>query len=224
MKHIKDDDPIKREIAAEALSNFANKKSKDALKMLLRDEQEFVRAMAAESLGILKDKSAVDDLIVLLDDRVEFVRIESIDSLGAIKSIKAEDALIHSLLKDKSAIARGYAAESLAEIGSVKAYKIIRKKLLTEKQGHAKLRMYGALYMMGDNKSITRIYEYLKSRYYRIRCAAVNTLIFILEEDDVNETAEILAEFYEKEKTIAVRSSIESFFKEYDIDGLRNPD
>jgi len=213
-----DSNEADRIIVAETLSRYNNIKSRNALKKLLRDKEILVRLYAAESLGILQDKSAINDLIELLADKSDIVRIESIDSLGAMKAKKAEDALINLLLNDRIALVRGYAAESLAEIGSRKAKKIIQEKLLTERQGHARLRMYSALYMMGDNENIQKVFGFLKSRYYRIRCAAANTLLFIVREEDMDETVKVLSEALKKEKTVAVQSSIRGFFKEYGID------
>lgn len=218
LEYLKDTEPDKREFAAEILSKYNNKKSKEALRKLLGDKESLVRVRAAESIGILHDRSSINDLISLLSDKSDIVRIEAIDSLGAMRAKKAEDALIESLLNDRNALVRGYAAESLGEIGSSKAKEIIPKLLLTEKQGHAKLRMYSALYMMGDRKNIKQVFLFLKSRYYRLRCATVNTLLFIVEDEDIDETLKVLTEALQKEKTIAVKSTINRFFKELDID------
>ena len=217
LEYQQDTDSDKREIVAEILSRYDNKKSKKALRSLLRDEEPLVRVRAAESIGILHDRSSVNDLISLLQDKNAIVRIESIDSLGAMRAKRAEEALINTFLNDRIALVRGYAAESLAEIGCSKAKEIIQKQLLTERQGQAKLGMYSALYMMGDRKCIKKVFEFLKSRYYHLRCAAVNTLLFIVEDEDMDDTIKVLSEALQKEKTIAVKSTIDKFFKELDI-------
>jgi hypothetical protein len=71
--------------------------------------------------------------------------------------------------------------------------------------------------MMGDRKSITKVFEFLKSRYCRIRCAAVNTLLFIVRDKDMDETIKTLYETLKVEKTAAVKSTIHDFFKEFDM-------
>jgi HEAT repeat protein len=214
LKFAHDENEYVRGTVVQNLSYFDNVDSKMALRSALKDRSSFVRRFAAESLGILLDEDSVELLIMLLGDKNAIVRIEAIESLGDIGCIRAEMPLIKIMKEDKNALVRGFAAIALGQIESKKAEKVIRHMLLTEKQGHTRLRMYVGLYLMGDEEALSHILEYMKSRYYIHRCAAVNYSSYITDRRNKRKIIEAIEKLKKKEKTIAVNSTIDDYFKE----------
>jgi len=202
-----------REAVAELLSRYKNERSKCLLREALNDKSSFVRKAAVESLGILRDENSISHLLRLLEDKDEIVRIEVVESIGIIGDVKAEKPLINVMKNDKSSLVRGCAAIALSDIESKKAKNAIKEQLKIESQGHSKLRMNVALYMMGEEEALFDILIYLKSRYYRLRCAAVNSLSCITNDENKNTIMDAIAGLQRKEKTRAVKSSINDFLE-----------
>ena len=173
----------------------------------LKDTNPDVRMDAAEKLGELKSKRAVSPLSNLSKDPDALVRICVAESLGDIKSRKAIPVLL-DMLKDKDELVRGYAAEGLGMIGDKSVIPVLEKMLREEKSNATKLRLYTALYRMGQQAMLESILGCLEDHDYGVRCAAANTLCEIVEESNAGVMLDALERALQKETTISAKSSI----------------
>lgn len=117
-------------------------------------------------------------------------------------------------LSDTDELVRGYAAETLGEIGDESLIPILEAKLEDEKRNSARLRMYIGLYRLGKKHYFLQILNMLKSKSYRVRCAAANSLVTLADRENISEVIKSLQRALSKEKTIAARSSIECALEE----------
>jgi HEAT repeat protein len=196
-----------RSAAVETLAMIGT--SDDALKLVpaLKDKHYEVRYVAAEMLGLLKNKKSVPYLIEALNDREDIVRINAAESLGVLKATKAILPLIDHL-KDRAELVRGYCAEALGEIGDKKAIPFLEKALSKEKRNSARLRIFEALYRLGDKSEFKPILGMLNTTSYRVRCAAANILVELVNRKNQGEILAALKARLDKEPIYAARSTI----------------
>lgn len=202
-----------RSAVLEVLTEMCAKQATDKLIVALKDKHYQVRYIAAESLGIIKSKKAVPFLIESLNDKDEVVRLNSAESLGYIKDSRAIPALINSL-NDPDDLVRAYAAESLGLIADKKAIPVLLSRFKNEKKSSVKLRIHEALYLLGDKSKLKSIISILNDTDYRVRCAAAHILSELTDTGNFNLIHTALLERYNKEETIAVKSSITGSMKE----------
>jgi len=95
---LKDNDPLVRNAAVEALGELEDKRATGSLLALVRDKESSVLAIG--SLGKIKDEKSVEPLILLLQEKDPNIRNAAVKALGEIKDKRAVEPLI-ALLKDK---------------------------------------------------------------------------------------------------------------------------
>lgn len=179
----------------------------------LRSRSYEVRMRAAEKLGELRSKRAITPLANLSKDTDELVRIHVAESLGYIKSRKSIPVLLE-MLNDKAELVRGYAAEALGWIGDKSVVLTLEKMLKREKRNATRVRIYIALYLLGQRQVLKLILECLKIRNYRVRCTAAYFLCEIANKSNSEEILCALQKAWRTEATIAAKSAMAHSMRE----------
>lgn len=194
----------------------------EILEYLSQDGKEEVRARVAEILVLSDSHEGEKILIKLLTDKDELVRVNACDSLCNSTSLEVINLLKERILKDKSILVKGYAALSIADIVSNTGYdknelsKFLKDALEKQKVVWVKINFYKVLYMLGEESYLDKLLNELQNKLYRNRCAVVNVLSEIVSERNLGIIKTALIGRLEKEKTIAVRSSIEKAIQSID--------
>ncbi|MBI4743384.1 MAG: HEAT repeat domain-containing protein [Actinobacteria bacterium] len=213
---VEDNDLAVKLTAIESLSFFdAFPRAKNVLIKLTKDVDEEVRYYAVESLESFSGNDVGNAIISKLRDSDELVRIIAAEVLGSLKFKKAIPYLV-KVLSDKSEIVRRYSAEAIGMMGNKDLISVLEDKLKKETRNLARLGFYTGLYMLGEKHYFDSILNMLKVKYYRVRCAASNILVYLADEDFIDLTNEYnivkiiesLNKALSREKTIAAKSSI----------------
>jgi len=114
--HLRDNDPVVRRSAIQAIEKEWETGIAEPLLSALEDEDMYVRMRSAELLGKMREKRAVVPLRRALEDREFYVRVKAARSLGIIGDVQAVESLIEAL-DDKESAVRWEAAWALGEIG-----------------------------------------------------------------------------------------------------------
>lgn len=218
LSFIEDDELSIKLIAIEQLAYF-NQYSlaeKELIKLTRHYDNE-VRRTVIESLVNYNSNDVINAIIVLLEDSDELVRITAAESLGLLKSSKSIPSLVKSL-SDKSELVRSYAAASLGEIGDKNIIYTLKEKLKQEKRNAARLGYYYGLYLLGEKEYLNNIIKLLKTKSYKVRSSSVNSLVNMVNKENVLLIKNELNKALITEQTIAVKSSIQAALSE--IEGL----
>ena len=196
-------------------NNQFTKQEVEILDKLSDDEDEEIRSRVAELLVFVDSKLAEKILVRLLDDKDELVRVNACDSLCNSDSLEVINLLKNKMLKDKSALVRGYAALSIADIATKinsdfhelnEFFRYVHSK---EKTQWVKINFYKVLYMLGDNSYLNILISELNNRLYRNRCAAVHILSELVSNQNIKLIKTALTERLKVDTSIAVRSTIQ---------------
>lgn len=207
LKRLEEASPAIRARAIDEIREQRLRETESVVRKHLRDSSYDVRYAAAEALGVIGTSSSVDALIEALEDPGELVRLVAAESLGRLGRKKAVPAL-RRLLRDRSELVRGYAAEAIAELGAKNAVGDIERALVGEHRDAAKLRYHVALFRLGLRDHLPDIVALLRARSYRVRCAAVNSLVELVRYLPKEEIMQALQQRLVVEKTTAVQSAI----------------
>ena len=123
---VKDEDPMVRRIAVNALSSLGNGGGTAPLVMALVDEDADVRIAAAESLGESGGEEVLLPLLLALRDDDPWVRCAVLKSLGRLRLSGAREAVLEVLDGSTDGLLTITAMETLAKIcgeGSVERVK-----------------------------------------------------------------------------------------------------
>ncbi|QSX23703.1 HEAT repeat domain-containing protein [Priestia megaterium] len=212
IKYTQSEDESIKLTAIEALSEF-NKidKAKKTLINLLKDQDEEVRYYAIESLSCFNDQDVCHTALKSLNDEYYLVRITSLEILSECRYLLKNEIIPHvsRCLDDKNAIVRSYAAETLGKIGDKGIIPLLKEKSFTEKRNLGRLGIYTGLYLLGEKAYLQQIFELLKVKSYKVRCATVNTLVAIADKENLQEIKTILNLALNREETWAVITTIE---------------
>ncbi len=214
LKLARNDKDDVRESVVEILALYDADEARAALRRALQDKASFVKMKAAAGLGAQMDSTSIEYIGKMMKDKDELVRLEAVEALGLIGDVEAEKYLLKAMRDDTGALVRGHAAEALAKIKSKNASAAISEKLVTEHQGHARLRMLGALYGLGNKAVLPEIIKFLKSKSFRLRCVAVNKLSDIVTKSNRDVIFEEMNKLKKVEQSPAVKSAIKNFFAE----------
>jgi len=146
---------------------------------LLEDRKRLNRVDVAELLGksFWKYGFVADALSKTLRcDRSWLVRVCAAESLGIKKYTKGIPDLIQAL-HDTNRVVRGYSAEALAKMGDFRIITFINERLKRERSSYVKLKLFAALYALGDIKMLLKVVKMLSSRQVYVRNNAVNILL-----------------------------------------------
>lgn len=202
-------------IEAIASKKTFNENDIKVLDSFSHDRNSEVRARVAEILVLSNSVRTEEILVRLLKDKNVLVRTNACDSLCYSKSLEVFNLLKGIIYTDKSSLVKGYAILSMADIANNIKYNIkefscfLRCILKKEKVSRVKINIYTVLYKLGDKQFIDKLLNELNNRSYRNRCAVVNSLSEILINENKIMIKSALNERLKREKTIAVRNSIE---------------
>ena len=114
----RDDAPVVRAAAANALGSIGDRQAVRPLIDALRDECLWVQRAAGHALGQIAAPESVDALRDALSDAESLVRASVAAALGHISTTKVRRTLVECL-QDEDPAVRWYAARSLANVGEV---------------------------------------------------------------------------------------------------------
>ena len=119
---LRDNDPLVRRQAAEALGLIEDQRAVGPLITLLKDKDSLIRRHAVKALGRIKDRRGVPPLIAVLNDKDEksHVKASAAKALGWIGEPDAVESLV-AALKDAHWTVRSRAANALGTIRDPRA-------------------------------------------------------------------------------------------------------
>jgi len=201
-----------RAAAAECLGALGQKNAVQPLCKKLADYFWDVRLAAVESLGILlaQKKQAPLALIRKLEDPNELVRIQAVESMVAIGDKKTLPKLWKAI-HDPSPLVRSYAGGAIGSLGRKADIKRLGITLKKERSATAKIGILQALFELGETSVLPSIFELLKSKDYRVRCAVTNTLCdVIVNSTNFEIVLATLCKALIDESTVAARSTLDA--------------
>jgi len=185
----------------------------DLLEEQIRSRRVEERYLAAESLGehLRGTRKAPRWLVKSLgSDRSTLVRASIAESLGYIKDKTASHALAASL-SDASPIVRAYAAGSLGRIGGRSYGRVLTRLKQSERSARARVGVAEGLLWLGDSAGLEMLRGLLRSKQYRVRCAAANALASVpLNAQGATIAVESVTKALKLERTEAAKSSLRS--------------
>ena len=172
---LKDNHPLVRRHAAEALGEIKDPRAVEPLVAALKDTDSLIRRHAVEALGKIRDLRAIKPLIAVLnEDRQPHVRMSAAKALGWIEEPGAVKALV-SALKDEHWNVRSRAAKALARIKDPRAVEPLVSALKDE---NATVRNYAAdaLGEIKDPRAVEPLVAALKDKNSNVRKRAARAL------------------------------------------------
>lgn len=195
--------------------------SDDELNILYKfseDENSNIRASVARILIDFTEERGENILIKLARDKDEIVRAEACDSLRVSKSKYTYNLLISRVNVDDDEIVRGYSVSSIGEISlrlglEENTIIFLKKYLFKEKSVFVKINIFKVLYILGERDYLNEIIKLIDTKVYQNRCAIVNCLEEILNEDNFKIIYKVLCIRKNKEESYAVISTINKLKK-----------
>lgn len=198
---------------------FSSEYALGILEMLSKDIEEEIKIKVAQALVLFECQKAEDILISIMLDESELVRINTCDSLCISNSETVIELLKKRVVEDKCGLVRSYAALSIVDVALKTNY--CKHKLVEffeeisdkEKTKSIKIYYYNSLYRLGVKKYLLVLIGEINNRIYTNRCAVINLLTDLLTEGllvpkDIQKVKEAILKRLEKEKSIAVKSTI----------------
>jgi HEAT repeat protein len=214
VQYLEDDDLAVKLTAIEALGEIPNSGCiKSILIELTENYDDEIRYYALESLKGYDGEDVFEAIVRNLKDSDELVRISVVEAIGDLNEIKGLEHL-YEALTDKEEIVRGYAAEGIGKIGKAASIPILEKHLKYETSSLSKLGFFVGLYLLGERKYLTLMLALLKDPSYRVRCAVANSVVDLLNQENVNLIKQSLLSALNNEQTNAARSSLQGALEE----------
>ncbi len=215
-KALNDRSPTIRGLAVELIGDNDLRGLLRAVLPLVNDRDSEVRALAIESIvNLTDDDLPVKTIAGRLVDKDELVRVAAAEALAESGNVSVLEDL-YKALKDKSPLVRSFVAEAIGSIGNKASSEVLEKYLLREKDERAQVGFYVGLSKLDGRDVLQNLVDVFQSDDYRVRSAVINSLDQIsLKENRSAEVYSFLKEARKKEKTIAVKSSIENFQKQF---------
>jgi HEAT repeat protein len=123
---LKDNRPLVRQLAAEALGDIGSKQAVQPLLDLVASDSSGARAEAVEALGKIGDPSAIPAILGATRTGSMAVRKRGVAALARFRDPRAVDALVASL-NDRDEEVRQSAASGLAEVGDARVISPLEK-------------------------------------------------------------------------------------------------
>jgi HEAT repeat protein len=176
----------------------------------------FIRNRALEKIGEFGGKHLFAESIRRIRagilDEDELIRSTCILVLGDWQDRESLEQIVE-YLTDENCTVRIATAEAVGCMGDTSKVEILEKSLETIEDDNERVFFYFGLVLLGQEKWVTQILDSLNSDYYRTRCAAANSLISCVTEQNRAVILESLKQALAKEETVAARSSIEGAIK-----------
>ena len=177
-----------------------------------RAERELARADAIKTIGrsLAGGRSASRDVIDATRDPAWLVRIEALEALRDIGDARSF-AAARACLRDRSPLVRSYAAVAVAIIDPSRARPLLRRAVLGDRSSIARIGYFDGLFALGQRDALGGLLRLLRSRQYRVRCAAANTVANLeLTPAERTEVRRAVDAALAVESTIAARSTLET--------------
>ncbi len=183
---------------------------------LSNDDDWFIRDLAIERLGefggVHHFTESVNRIRQGMSDPHKLVRSTCILILGDWQDKESLDQIVE-FLTDDDCVIRFAAAEAVGSIGDSSKAEILEKLLTTIDDDNERVFFYFGLVLLGQTQWVTQILDSLNSNCYLTRCAAANSLISCVTEQNRAVILESLKQALAKEETRAAYSSIEGAIK-----------
>jgi len=131
-----------------------------------------------------RDHETNNICIRCLGDKNNLVRMRAAEVARDLGDEGIGTYLISSLT-DKDELVRGYAAVSLGILGDAEVIPRLEQMLENEKRNATKLRIYVALFYLGQSKYFNLIVHQLKNRSYLVRLATSYYLVELADEENI---------------------------------------
>jgi HEAT repeat protein len=174
---LKDDAPLVRRAAVEALAELKGVHAIQWLAEMLRDEKIGVREATVRTLGKLGDARTIPSLIEALKDSSREVRLAAVEALQKFQDERVVAALMEAL-KDRSKVVRIAAARALGNLGDRRAV-LSLLEALNDKDTWLRVAVIEALGKLNDERAITPLLEALMDETSQVRQAAMDALLSI---------------------------------------------
>ena len=180
---LRDDDPLVRSQAVQALGVIGDKRAVEPLIGVLNDIDPLIQRQAIKALGRIKDKRAVEPLIAVLEDsdRKPHVRMSAAEALGRIEDDRAVDPLI-TALHDSHWNVRAQAAVALGRIKDPRAVEPLIEAL-QDQDATVRGNAVDGLAMIKDPRAVEPLAAALTDKSETVRKKATRALNLIAGED-----------------------------------------
>ena len=172
----------------------------------------YIRNRCCLAFLLMPQVVAKNNLLRLLNDRSPLVRMEAGECLSDF--FDDEDvcsALLDAFLKEKHQVTRGVLVSSLLSVGYKKTniIEIVEKAIQTEHCYFVKVSCYRCFHLLCNRDTLQQIINCFSSKIYQTRCAVVNALDEILDEENAKTIFHALEHFSDIEKeSYAVQDAI----------------
>jgi HEAT repeat protein len=175
-----------------------------------------IRHLAIERLGEFGGEyhftESINRIRQGLSDSSGLVRSTCILVLGDWQDNESLEQIVEFLV-DEDWIVRIAAAEAVGNIGDSSKAEILEQLLETIEDDNERVFFYLGLVLLDQTQWVTQILDSLNSNCYLTRCAAANSLISCVTEQNRAVILESLKQALAKEETRAAYSSIEGAIK-----------
>jgi HEAT repeat protein len=180
---LKDNDPIVRSHAAQALGVIKDPRAVEPLIAILNDEEPLIQRQAIKALRKIDDPRALNPIITVLNDknRESYVRMSAADALGRFGDFSGVEALVAALNAEHWEV-RSHAAKALGRLKDPRAVEPLIESLQDE---DATVRGYvvDALAEINDPRAIEPLVVALKDKNKSVRKKAARALRRIAGQD-----------------------------------------
>lgn len=188
------------------------------LSQLAQDKNAEIRNRVAQILANFHSLQSENILIKFLSDSDELIRANACDSLLFSSNYSIMERL-KKVIKSDVTLVRGYAILTMSDI-AINTHKVdeaiafFQQILQKEKSPWIQLCCYEGLYKLGIHSYYNKILEQINNRYYRNRCATLNSLKRLVTNRTKEKTRIVLENRLEVEKIRSVKINIKSFLSE----------
>jgi len=186
----------------------------NSLIQLAANDNEEIRSKVAELLVLSNNDLAKEALIHLCNDSDELVRTNACDSLSVFSDVRVYEVLKNRLFSDESSLVKRYALLSIVDIMcdigiDHLVFKNLFRAILDESESAGiALACYKGLYLLGEQEYLDGMIESLTRGDYQDRCATINELTDVVNEQNGGVIKTAFLALLERESSAAVRSTI----------------
>lgn len=180
---LKDNDPLVRSNAVQALGVIKDPRAVEPLIAVLNDKDPLIQRQAVKALGRINDLRALEPLIGVLENREKkpHVRMSAAEALGRMGDSRAVEPLV-AALNDQYWDVRGHAAEALGRIRDPSAVEPLIAAL-KDQDATVRGNAVDGLAKINDPRAIEALSAALTDKSKTVRKKAARALTVIAGED-----------------------------------------
>ena len=180
---LKDNDPLVRSNAVQALGVIKDPRAVEPLVAVLNDKDPLIQRQAVKALGRINDLRALEPLIGVLENREKkpHVRMSAAEALGMMGDSRAVEPLV-AALNDQYWDVRGHAAEALGRIRDPSAVEPLIAAL-KDQDATVRGNAVDGLAKINDPRAIEALSAALTDKSKTVRKKAARALTVIAGED-----------------------------------------